>query len=41
MIANINQHVNKVERVDRSSPAAPLPIPVRSYQLKAILALIF
>ncbi|CAJ2653964.1 unnamed protein product [Trifolium pratense] len=27
MIANINQHINKVERVDRSSPAAPLPIP--------------
>ncbi|XP_057415729.1 topless-related protein 2 [Lotus japonicus] len=26
MVANVNQHMNKVERVDRSSPAAPLPI---------------
>ncbi|CAL5198924.1 unnamed protein product [Lathyrus oleraceus] len=25
-VANINQHINKTERVDRSSPAAPLPI---------------
>ncbi|KAJ1383310.1 WD40/YVTN repeat-like-containing domain superfamily [Sesbania bispinosa] len=26
MVANINQHINNVERVDRSSPAGPLPI---------------